>query len=89
MARASPGNARWIAGVRLCDLGATHHDDSPCEHTLSTSIGVAVFPDSGTGLTALLAAADKALYAAKDAGRNTVILAEPRPANGSDEERVG
>jgi diguanylate cyclase (GGDEF)-like protein len=78
-----------IAGVRLCDLGATHHDDSPCEHTLSTSIGVAVFPDSGTGLTALLAAADKALYAAKDAGRNAVILAEPRPANGSDEERVG
>jgi diguanylate cyclase (GGDEF)-like protein len=78
-----------IAGVRLCDLGATHHDDSPCEHTLSTSIGVAVFPDDGAGLTALLAAADKALYAAKHAGRNTVVLAEPKPASASGEERAG
>lgn len=78
-----------IGGVRLCDLGATHQDDTPCEHTLSTSIGVAVFPDNGAGLTALLAAADKALYSAKDAGRNTVILAEPRPLSGADEERVG
>jgi diguanylate cyclase (GGDEF)-like protein len=78
-----------IGGVRLCDLGATHQDDSPCEHTLSTSIGVAVFPDNGAGLTALLAEADKALYAAKDAGRNTVVLAEPRPSSASGEERVG
>ncbi|KAA2267037.1 GGDEF domain-containing protein [Solihabitans fulvus] len=42
---------------------------------LSASIGAAVYPDSGTDLTALLLAADAALYEAKDGGRNQIRLA--------------
>ncbi|MFO7277375.1 MAG: diguanylate cyclase [Pseudomonadota bacterium] len=43
---------------------------------LTASIGVAVFPDHGTSSQALLQAADAALYAAKRAGRNRVVLAK-------------
>jgi diguanylate cyclase (GGDEF)-like protein len=40
---------------------------------LSASIGVATYPDGGTAVERLLQAADKALYRAKDAGRNRVV----------------
>lgn len=39
---------------------------------VTTSVGVAVFPEDGRDLGALVDAADAALYAAKRAGRNTV-----------------
>ncbi|MDQ6688789.1 MAG: GGDEF domain-containing protein [Actinomycetota bacterium] len=42
---------------------------------LSVSIGVAILGDHGNDLTDLLAAADHALYRAKQAGRNTVAVA--------------
>jgi PAS domain S-box-containing protein len=41
--------------------------------SVTISIGVATFPEDGTGEREILAAADIALYAAKDAGRNKVI----------------
>jgi diguanylate cyclase (GGDEF)-like protein len=40
---------------------------------LSASIGVATYPDGGAAVERLLQAADKALYRAKDAGRNRVV----------------
>jgi diguanylate cyclase (GGDEF)-like protein len=46
--------------------------------SVTLSIGVATF-DAALGTTALLAAADRALYAAKAAGRNRIILASDRP----------
>jgi diguanylate cyclase (GGDEF)-like protein len=42
---------------------------------ISVSIGVATFPDDGGDAEALVRAADAALYAAKRAGRNRVVLA--------------
>jgi len=39
--------------------------------TTSTSIGIALYPDNGTDYSELLKNADRALYEAKDAGRNT------------------
>lgn len=42
---------------------------------LTISIGVSVFPDNGTDVRALCAAADKAMYQAKSNGRNQVVLA--------------
>lgn len=42
---------------------------------LTISVGVAVYPDHGVSISALCAAADKAMYLAKDRGRNCVALA--------------
>jgi diguanylate cyclase (GGDEF)-like protein len=43
---------------------------------LTVSIGVAVYPEDADDASSLLAAADHALYAGKQAGRNTVRAAE-------------
>ncbi|GAB2610251.1 hypothetical protein Aab01nite_24440 [Paractinoplanes abujensis] len=44
---------------------------------ITVSIGVAVYPEHGENSVQVLAAADRALYAAKNAGRDTYRLAEP------------
>lgn len=50
--------------------------DSGTPHALTVSVGVAVYPEVREGtLDGLIAAADSALYAAKDAGRDQVRLA--------------
>jgi diguanylate cyclase (GGDEF)-like protein len=46
---------------------------------ISVSIGIAVYPEHGTTAQQVLDAADDALYAAKNAGRDTYRLAEARP----------
>ncbi|KPJ88686.1 MAG: hypothetical protein AMS17_04525, partial [Spirochaetes bacterium DG_61] len=43
---------------------------------ITTSQGVAVFPQSGQTLKDLLETSDKALYRAKKEGRNRVIVAD-------------
>lgn len=50
---------------------------------LTTSIGVAVFPEHGQSAEAILAQADQALYEAKAQGRNRVMVATP-PARATD-----
>lgn len=51
-------------------------------HSVTLSLGVAIFPDHATESTALIKAADLALYEAKNGGRNQVVLPAakaPRP----------
>jgi diguanylate cyclase (GGDEF)-like protein len=43
---------------------------------ISISIGVAIYPEHGTSMEELLRAADESLYAAKQQGRNRVVIAE-------------
>jgi diguanylate cyclase (GGDEF)-like protein len=57
-------------------------DDRPVP--VRASIGVAAFPDHGRDQQTLLVAADRALYQAKEAGRNRVITAERRDGPGFD-----
>lgn len=46
---------------------------------LTMSIGIAVYPEHGHDRTELVAAADSALYRAKGAGRNRVVVAHGEP----------
>ncbi|MGD9107844.1 MAG: bifunctional diguanylate cyclase/phosphodiesterase [Gammaproteobacteria bacterium] len=59
------------------------------KHTvhISTSIGIACYPSEGENATTLLKHADIALYAAKDAGRNTYKYFTPN-LNGYHTERL-
>jgi two-component system, cell cycle response regulator len=56
---------------------------------VTASIGVAVWPHDGITARALVAAADDALYAAKHAGRNRVVISSTitRNGNGNGERR--
>ena len=58
---------------RIEGLGQTH------AAAISASFGVASVPYTSNGVSDLLAAADAALYRAKQAGRNQVMAAPTRP----------
>ncbi len=73
-ARAEQAAARLDA-LRARFLEQAFSDAEGRAFRCSFSAGVAVSDDSAEGLPALLARADAALYAAKEAGRNRVLLA--------------
>ncbi|APW45926.1 sensor domain-containing diguanylate cyclase [Rhodoferax antarcticus] len=50
--------------------------DQPIEHHCTASVGVAVFEPGQTDQDAILHHADQAMYRAKEAGRNRVVLGE-------------
>jgi diguanylate cyclase (GGDEF)-like protein len=59
------------------DLGIAHQA-SPTDNVISVSFGVAtIIPHRDSLSTVLIAMADKALYQAKQSGRNCVITMEP------------
>jgi diguanylate cyclase (GGDEF)-like protein len=46
---------------------------------VTVSIGISMFPDDGSDVEKLEIASDRAMYAAKRAGRNTYMLSQPEP----------
>ncbi|MEO6714882.1 MAG: diguanylate cyclase, partial [Mycobacteriales bacterium] len=66
------------AAEKLCELVRQRRFGNTNEHTLklTVSIGVAVFPDHAASPGLLIRAADTALYAAKEAGRDQYVIAD-------------
>ncbi len=67
--------------IRLCiaevyQLKAAHEGEAGLllEHHCTASIGVVVFQGDGSGADEILKQADQAMYQAKEAGRNTVVM---------------
>jgi diguanylate cyclase (GGDEF)-like protein len=56
--------------------------DDGTELNISSSIGVAFFPDHADGASELLRFGDEAMYLAKESGRNTVVVFSPGADNG-------
>jgi len=56
------------------------HDERPLGQ-VTVSLGVAVYPNHGVTSDQLLAAADSALYEAKEAGRDRVVVVEQAPVD--------
>jgi diguanylate cyclase (GGDEF)-like protein len=72
--------------TRICDRIRELQVENPASGEwldglrLSASIGVAAFPDAGTELDEILLAADNAMFAAKDSGRDQVRAVMPSRA---------
>jgi diguanylate cyclase (GGDEF)-like protein len=64
--------AMLLAERVRAELGKAGFESEAGALKVSCSLGVATFPDHGTDKESLFAAADRALYAAKNAGRDQV-----------------
>lgn len=84
--RETDGRGAWLLAERLRESVAASFAGNQ-RLGLTVSGGVAVAPDHGATAHALLGAADAALYAAKDAGRNRVTTA-PRAVGPSKDAPV-
>jgi diguanylate cyclase (GGDEF)-like protein len=77
----TPKDGAMIAAERIRAKVAEHpyaNRESQPLKIVSLSGGIATFPDDGRTGTDLIAAADAALYRAKQAGRNRVLRAETK-----------
>ncbi len=77
----TPKDGAMVAAERIRAKVAEHpysNRESQPLKVVSLSGGVATFPDDGRNGTDLIAAADAALYRAKQAGRNRVMRAETK-----------
>jgi diguanylate cyclase (GGDEF)-like protein len=72
-----------ITAGKICELIRNEPFESAGEGpiSLSVSIGVASHPEHGDSFKTLVEAADRALYSAKESGRDKVVVANPPPAS--------
>lgn len=72
------GNAKIAAkkAQQICDMFNRIQLQSNTDYKLSGTIGIALFPTHGKNFDELYKNADKALYYAKEKGKNTYCLAE-------------
>lgn len=79
---AGPDDAGIVA-QKMIDALVAPFDLGGHAADISASIGIAVFPDDGRTADELLKNADKAMYRAKERGRNNYQLCRPRTAAGA------
>lgn len=72
--------ARFAERLRAAVEAQPFDVDAGVPLRMTVSIGIASFPAQADGAEALVAAADTAMYAAKQGGRNRVVRYEPAPA---------
>ncbi|MCG6967951.1 MAG: EAL domain-containing protein [Chromatiaceae bacterium] len=81
-----PSDAQVISDQLLAVI-TEPYDLSGQEERVTTSIGIAMFPDDGTDVQTLLKHADAAMYQAKESGKNRYAFYEPE-MNRKAEERL-
>jgi diguanylate cyclase (GGDEF)-like protein len=69
-----------VVAERVRAAVAGHSFPSAPDGSITVSLGVAVFPEDGNDSHGLIAAADRALYLAKERGRNRVSTLGTQPA---------
>ncbi|MEO8628005.1 MAG: GGDEF domain-containing protein [Betaproteobacteria bacterium] len=74
----SPASARAVAERIRRAVEAASADIHGTEVKTSVSVGLAGYPDDGSDLDVIMDKADKAMYRAKQAGRNRVIATHER-----------
>lgn len=73
----------------LRDLaGRIRAPECMASHPMSISIGIACYPDDGSGGEELIAAADRALYRAKLAGRNRICVNGGKEADSASRLKI-
>ena len=77
---AQPQDCEQVAAKVLAALAQPFELEGGVTARISASVGAALFPDHGHDMTTLVAHADTAMYAAKNAGRNRFSWAEPANA---------
>ena len=80
------GDRRGASPVAQKVLEAVRHAVQVDQHELyvTTSIGIAIFPDDGADAETLLKNADRAMYRAKDLGRDNFQFATPAHYDAAD-----
>ena len=70
----TPAKGALEVSTRIKDaIAATQMEQGNANISTTVSIGVATYPEDGRGMDALLARADRAMYLAKQGGRNGVV----------------
>lgn len=71
MPELNSSNATEVVAQHILDALARPFDIEEHHLIMSASLGIAIYPDNGSDFDTLLKNADTAMYAAKEAGRNT------------------
>jgi diguanylate cyclase (GGDEF)-like protein len=82
-------DAIWLAERLRAAFAATCHTAAERPITATVSVGVATSDDASFDLSALLTAADQALYRAKALGRNRVAVWTQSPQSPSARQASG